>query len=237
MEKRSFIVFTVVVALGSLLTSCNKFVADKQVYVDSYIHAINNRAGIPVYNVVHSAFSYSALKDVSVTGSTGSAIGLTRGTFDAFSFYSPIDSAAYKTTLPAADIYTYTGTYDTGDSFTVSDLTSGGSLAPAQGMKATKSATDIVLDCSPVANAEAYKIRIFYDNDDGNPRVMIDESNFLVPTSATANLTIPFSLVDLSQYLNYYLSFEVSAFIFEQGQNTFEAVSTATVRNKFVTSP
>jgi len=236
MEKRSLIVFTVVVALGSLLTSCNKLVIDKQVYVDSYIHSIYNRAGIPVYNVVHSAFCYSALKDVSVKGLTGTSTPLTKGTVNQYSFFSTIDSASYKTIPPAFDTYTYNVTYDSGDAAIVVDPTSGQSLVPAQELTATRTATDIVMDCKLVANAEAYKIRIFYDDGDATSRLMIYESNFLVPTSTTANLNIPFSLIDLSQYLNYNLSFEVSAFIFEQNQDTYEAVSTATIRKLFTTS-
>jgi hypothetical protein len=236
MENRSIKIFAVIVALGSLLASCNKMNTDKQVYVDSYIHTINNRAGVPVYNLVHSAFCYSALKDVSVKGSTGSATALPSSTVNGFSFFTKIDSASYQTTPPAADFYTYNATYDSGDAVIVVDPTSGQSLVPAQELTATKTATDIVMNCKPVATAEAYKVRIFSDSGDVTAKALIFESNFLVPADRTANLNIPFSLTNLSQYLSSNLSFEVSAFIFEQGQDTYEAVSTATLRKMFTTS-
>lgn len=236
MENRSLKIFMVIIALGSLLTSCNKVVVDKKVYVDSYIHAIYNRAGVPVYNVLHSTFCYSALSGVSVKGTAGTAISLTRGVSDGFSFFTKIDSTAYKLAVPAADTYTYSATYESGDATTATDLTSGASLLPAKGLTATKTTTDIVLTWKAVTNAEAYKIRIFYDDGDISAKAMIYESDFLVPTNSSSDLTIPFSLTNLGQYLNSNISFEVSSFIFEQGQDTYEAVSSATYRNKFGTT-
>ncbi|MEI7422370.1 MAG: hypothetical protein WCK18_09755 [Prolixibacteraceae bacterium] len=236
MENRLLRIFTVVVALGSLLTSCTKVTVDKKVYVDSYIHSIYNRSGQPVFSVLHSAFCYAALSGVSVKGSTGSATTLAKGTVDGFSFYTQIDSTNYKTTPPFPDTYTYTATYEAGDVFTGTELTSGAYLLPAVGLNATKTTTDIVLAWKPVSNAGAYKVRIFYDDGSATARTMIYESDFLVPLSATADLSIPYSLTNLSQYLNSYISFEVSAFIFQQGQDTYEAVSSATCRNKFLSS-
>lgn len=236
MENRSLKIFAVVFVMGSMLASCNKVEVDNKVYVDSYIHSIYNRSGIPVYNVLHSSFCYSALTGVSVKGTTGSAITLTRGVVDGFSFYTRIDSTAYKLTVPAADTYTYSATYESGTAGTASNTTSGSSLLPAKGLTATKTTTDIVLTWKPVTNAEAYKVRIFYDDGDATARMMIYESDYLVPTNATSDLTIPFSLTNLGQYLNSFLSFEVSSFAFEKGLDTYEAVSSATVRNKFGTT-
>jgi len=236
MENRSIRIFTVVVALGSLLTSCTKVAVDKKVYVDSYIHSIYNRSGVPVFSVLHSAFSYAALSSVSVKGLTGSANTLTKATSDGFSFYTQIDSANYKLTPPFPDTYSYTATYSAGDTFTATDPTSGAYLLPATNLTATKTTTDIVLTWKPVTNAGAYKVRIFYDDVPNVARTMIYESDFLVPLNTTSDLTIPYSLTDLSQYLNSYISFEVSSFIFQQGQDTYEAVSSATCRNKFAPS-
>lgn len=234
MENRSLKIFAAVFVMGSILVSCNKIVVDKQVYVDSYIHSIYNRAGVPVYSVLHSAFCYSALSNVSVKGTTVSATTLTRGVVDGYSFFTQIDSTTYKLTVPAADTYTYSATYEAGDAFTTTDLTKGTSLLPAKGLTASKTTTDIVLTWKPVANVEAYKVRIFSDEGDATSRTMIYESDFLVPLNTTSDLTIPYSLVNLGSYLNSsYLSFEVSSFIFEQGQDTYEAVSSATFRNKF----
>ena len=233
MENRSLKIFAVVFVMGSMLVSCNKTVVDKKVYVDSYIHSIYNRSNIPVYSVLHSAFCYSALSSVSAKGSTGSATVLTKGAVDGYSFYSPIDSSAYKLTVPAPDTYTYTATYEAGDTYTATDPTSGAYLLPASGLTATKTTTDIVLTWHPVAKAEAYKIRIFYDDGGATALTMIYESDFLVPAGTSTDLTLPFSLTNLSQYLNSYLSFEVSSFIFEQGQDTYQAVSSATCRKNF----
>ena len=236
MKNRSFRIFALSAALISLLASCKKIVVDNQVYVDSYIHAINNRAGVPVYGLVHSAYSNTALSGVSVKGSTGSALALTKGAVDGYSFFSIIDSTSYKTTAPASDTYTYNATYVSGAVAIVTDLTSGQPLLPARLQTPNKTATDIVLVWSPVVNADAYKVRIYFDDGGQSTRAMIYESNFLVPSSLINDLTIPFSLANLSQYLTSYLTFEVSAFIFEKDQDTFEAVSTATYRNKFITS-
>ena len=236
MKNRLFKIFAVAVVLIPILVSCKKIVVDKQVYVDSYIHSINNRAGVPVYGLVHSAFCYTALSGVSVKGSTGSAMVLSKGSVDGFSFFSTIDSTSYKTTAPASDTYSYNATYASGETTIVTDLTSGQSLLPAKLQTPTKTATDIVLVWSPVPNADAYKIRIYFDDGSQSARAMFYESNFLVPSSPTNDLTVPFSLTNLSQYLNSYLSFEISAFIFEKDQDSFEAVSTVTYRNKFITS-
>ena len=233
MENRVLKIFTITITLIPFLVSCTKIAVDNQVYADSYIHAIKNRAGVPVYGLVHSAFCYTALSDVSVKGITGSATALSKGSVDLLSFFSKIDSTTYKTIPPAADTYTYTATYASGGAATVSDVTSGKSLLPAILQTPTKTMTDIVLIWKPVANADAYKVRIFYDDGIDPARTMFYDSNFLVPASLTTDLTLPFSLIDLSQYLNFYLSFEVSAFIFEKDQDTYEAVSSTTYRNKF----
>lgn len=236
MENRSLKIFAVVFVIGSMLASCSKIVVDKNIYVDSYNHSIYNRSGIPVYSVLHSAFCYSALSGVSVKGSTVSATELSKGIVDGFSFYTKIDSTSYRLTAPAADTYTYSATYEAGDAVTATDLTKGVSLLPAKGLIASKNTTDIVLTWKPVASAEAYKVRIFTDEGDATSRKMIYESDFLVPLNTTSDLTILYSLVTLGSYLTSNLSFEVSSFIFEQGQDTYEAVSSATYRNKFGTS-
>lgn len=67
--KNSFKIFTVVAVLVAILSSCTKTEVDKTVYIDSYVHSFLNKAGTTVYSVVHSAYSFTKLSSVTVTGS------------------------------------------------------------------------------------------------------------------------------------------------------------------------
>jgi hypothetical protein len=223
--------------VAGMLVSCNKTVENTDVYVDSYIHAIFNKNNVPVYRVMHTAYSYTKLLSVSVTGSGGKTIQLTNYANNGYSFYLPLanaqDSAAYKTTVPAPESFTYNVSYEGGTTVTKTNATIDKSLLPAQQLTATKTATDIVLSWKPVANVEAYKVRIFTEDLVTKVTTLIYESDYLVPNSPTADLSIPFSLVSFSQYLSTNLSFEVSSFIFESKQETYHAVSAATVKKYF----
>lgn len=233
MKKSSLIIFTVVILVAINLSSCKKTVVNKEVYVDSYIHSIYNRAGVPVYDVTHTAYSFAKLSSVSVTGSSGTTITLDNYA-NGFSFYNPVgDSTAYKPVPPAPESFTYNITYDNGETAAKVDATVAKYLLPAQQVKAEKKTTDIVLTWMPVANAEAYKVRIFSHDTNASTKTVVFESDFFVPKDATVNPSIPFSLVNLSQYLTTDLSFEVSAFIFEQNKDTYQAVSEATFKGYF----
>jgi hypothetical protein len=233
MKNRSFKIFAVAVLLVSVMSSCKKTVVDEQIYVDSYVHSIFDKNGVPVYNVIHSAYSFTKLASVSVTGGSGPITLPPNSNNDGYSFFTKIDSAVYKTTVPAATTYTYNGTYNNGNTITRVDATSGKSLEPAKQLNAVKTVTDIVLSWKPVANVEAYKIRIFSEDRTSNVTSLIYESNFLVPNDATTDLSVPFSLISFSQYLDSNISFEVSSFIFETNQDTFEAVSVTTFKKYF----
>jgi len=227
MEKYSFKIFTAVISLV-VLSSCSKTVVDKSVYVDSYIHSIYNRARVPVYSVMHTAYSFTKLSSVTVTGGvSGTAIPLTDFS-NGYSFYIPVgDSTSYTLTVPSPESYTFKATYDNGEIATMVDATVAKYLMPAQQVNAVKDATNITLSWKPVTGVEAYKIRVLSES------TLIYESDFLTPTDATSDLSVPFTLTSLSQYLSTNLSFEVSAFIFEQDQATFHAVSAATFKKNF----
>lgn len=227
MEKYSFKIFTVVISLV-VLSSCSKTVVDKSVYVDSYIHSIYNRAGVPVYSVTHTAYSFTKLSSVTVTGAvSGTTIPLTDFSSTGYSFYTPVDSTKYTTTIPSPESYTFKATYDNGEIATMVDATVAKYLLPAQQVNAVKDATYITLSWKPVTGVEAYKIRVLSES------TLIYESDFLTPKDATSDLSVPFTLTSLSQYLSTNLFFEVSAFIFEQDQDTFHAVSAATIKKNF----
>ncbi len=235
MEK-SFIKFiTIVIGLAIVLSSCTKTIVDKQVYVDSYIHSIFNKAGIPVYNVMHTAYSFTKISSVSVTGASSAAIQLTNVGDNGFSFYTPIekDTASYKLAVPTPDTYTYKATLEIGDVVSAVNSTVAKSLMPVTQLSAVKNPTDIVLSWKPVANVEAYKVRIYSEDTTSKLSVLIYESNFLVPKDATSDLSIPFSLTSLSQYLDSNLTFEVSAFIFETNSDYFQATSTTAIKKYF----
>ena len=226
MEKYSFKSFMVVISLV-VLSSCSKTVVDKSVYVDSYIHSIYNRDGVPVYSVMHTAYSFTKLSSVTVTGGvSGTTIPLTDFS-NGYSFYTPVDSTKYATTVPSPESFTFKATYDNGEIATKVDAIVAQYLMPAQQVNAVKDATYITLSWKPVTSVEAYKVRIFSES------TLIDESDFFTPQNATSDLSVPFTLTSLSQYLSTNLSFEVSAFIFEQGQDTFHAVSAATIKKNF----
>jgi hypothetical protein len=222
---------------GMLLAACNKTVEDTDVYVDSYIQSIFNKNSVPVYRVMHTAYSYTKLLSVSVTGSGGKTIPLTNYANNGYSFYLPLanaqDSATFTTAVPAPESFTYNVSYEGGTTATKTNATVDKSLLPAQQLTATKTATDIVLSWKPVTNVEAYKVRIFSEDLSTKVNTLIYESDYLVPVNATSDLTIPFSLVSFSQFLSTNLSFEVSSFIFESKQETYHAVSAATVKKYF----
>lgn len=234
--KNSFKIFTVVAVLSAILSSCTKTEIDKTVYIDSYVHSFLNKAGTPVYSVVHSAYSFVKLSAVTVTGTATAVKSLYDMAGDGFSFYSQsqaqLDSASYMPTVPAAESFTYNVTYSDGTTATEINAVSK-SLVPPQQVTATKGSTDINLTWKLVANSEAYKVRIYSTVLTSQTKTLIYESNFLVPKDASADLSVPFSLVSISYYLSSNLTFEVSAFIFEQGQNTYEAVSVASTTEYF----
>jgi len=232
--KNSFKIFTVVALLGAFLSSCTKTEVDKTVYIDSYVHSFLNKAGTPVYSVVHSAYSFTKLSSVTVTGTATTVVALTDMSVsgEGFSFYLQPDSASYKPAVPADESFTYNVTYSDGTTGTKIDAVSK-SLVPAQQVSATKGSTDITLTWKPVANSEAYKVRVFSTDLTSNVKTLIYESNFLVPKDAATDLSIPFSLISISSFLSTNLTFEVSAFIFEQGQDTYEAVSVANTTKYF----
>ncbi len=239
MGKHFLRIFVIVFGLAILFSSCTKTVEDKSVYVDSYIHSIYNRAGVPVYNVMHTAYSFSKLSSVTVSGATGSATTLNSVGLSGYSFvslhipFTTEDSLAYKTTVPAPGTYTYKATYENGDAVSLVNATVDKSLPPVSQLAATKTTTDIVLAWKPVTAVEAYKVRIYSEDIDTKLSTLIYESDFLAPKDATSDLSIPFSLISFSQYLSTNLYFEVSAFIFEANSDFYHASSAATIKKYF----
>lgn len=231
MKNKLFNAFMAGVFLITVLASCSKTELDEEVYVDSYINSILEN-GVTKYSVMHTAYSFVQLNEVVVKG-TGTTTYLTNFSDQGYSFYTPVDSDIYTTTIPAADSYTYDVTYSSGSTIVRTNATTGKSLVPAQQLVAVKNATDIVLSWKPVANSEAYKVRIFSEDPVTLKSILIYESGYLVPKDASSDLSIPFSLVSMGQYLSNNLTFDVSAFIFEKGQETFHAVSAASVTGYF----
>ena len=230
--KNSFKILVVAVLSLALFSSCTKTEVDKTIYIDSYVHSFISKAGIPVYSIVHSAYSFTKLSSITVTGTATAVKPLKDMAGDGFSFYSQPDSASYLPTVPAAESFTYNATYNDGTTAVKTDAVSK-SLVPAQQVTATKNTTDITLTWKPVTNSEAYKVRIFSADLTTQVKTLIYESSFLVPKDATTDLSIPFSLISISSYLSSNLTFEVSAFIFEQGKDTYEAVSVANTTKYF----
>lgn len=221
------------VFLISVLASCSDDTeVDTDVYVDSYINSITDN-GVTKYSVMHTAYSSVQLGSVDVKGATGTSNSLANFSDQGYSFLTPVVPATYTTTVPAADSFTFDIIYLSGEKAVRTNAINGTSLLPAQDLKATKNPTDITLSWKPVANAEAYKVRIFIEDPVTQKNILIFESNYLVPKDTVTELSIPFSLISLSPYLSNYLIFDVSAFIFEQGQNSFQAVSIASLREKF----
>ncbi len=224
--KNSFKIFTVVAVLVAILSSCTKTEVDKTVYIDSYVHSFLNKAGTTVYSVVHSAYSFTKLSSVTVTGSATAVKSLKDMAGDGFSFYSQPDSVSYLPAVPAAENFTYNVTYSDGTTAVKTDAVSK-SLVPAQQVTATKGSSDINLTWKPVTNSEAYKVRVFSTDLISNVKTLILESNFIGPKDAISDLSVSISLISISSYLSTNLTFEVSAFIFETGKDTYEAVSVA----------
>jgi hypothetical protein len=233
MEKRLLFFLSVTLVMITMLSSCNKIEENRDVYIDSYINSIFDKKGVPVYAVMHTAYSFAALNSVKVTGSGGSSVQLGSMSNGGFSFYSILDSASYKSTIPDPANYTYAVTYDDGETASKSNAILAKSLSPAQQLNAVKSSTEIVLSWKAVTNAEAYKIRIFREDASTKENVLIYESDYLIPKVGLTDLSIPFSLSGFSTYIDSNLSFEVSAFIFEQKQDTFHAVSVTTIKKYF----
>ncbi len=234
MEKNLFKTITAVVLLVALLSSCSKTVDTKQVYADSYINAIYNRAGVPVYSIMHTAYSFSKLSSVSVKGTLSPAQTLTDPTGLGLSFYTTVDTTKYSTVLPSADTFTYSALYSSGEAVTMSDAVPSNSLQPVQLLVAAKTPaaapTDISLTWNANPNAQAYKVRIF-NMDPAAPASIIYESDFLTPKDAVTPLSIQYPLNNFVQYSLVYIRFEVSSFIFQKDQSTFNAVSVATTKN------
>ncbi|MCE1198205.1 MAG: hypothetical protein LWW85_04495 [Marinilabiliales bacterium] len=232
--KRQLLYFLLVSGIVSVLfTSCNKTIVDDQIYIDSYIHAIYNKNHVPVYRVMHTAYSFNMLTSVTVKGSSGSSVSLKNFDSNMFSFYTPLDTAQYSTTIPQAEVFTYNIVNDKGANITLTNGISGQSLIPAPSLKAEKNSTDIVLSWKAVPNVEAYKIRIFSENITTKEQSMIFESDYLKPKDPTSDLSLPFSLISYSPYLSTNLTFEVASFIFESQQSTFHAVSAASVKGYY----
>ncbi len=232
MKKYLLKVFAAAILLITVLASCNKTAVDKSVHIDTYIHSIFNRAGVPVYSVLHSAYSFSKLSGVDVTGSAGK-ISLINFSDNGYSFYNQPDTAIYKTTVPVPDNYTYSVTYDTGETVAKPDATIAASLEPARNLSAVKTATEIQLSWNPIVNVEGYKVRIHIQDLTTQTKVLIYESDFLFPVNAISDLSINFPLTNFTSYLDKYLYFEVSGFIFQLNHDTYHAVSATTVKKYF----
>lgn len=233
MQKHSFSIFTVVLFLLAAFTSCNKSEETQEVYVDSYIHSYPNKAGIPVYTMMHTTYSFSKLSSIGVTGTISPVSQLVPFSVDGMSFYNKPDSAAYTLTVPAAETFTYNVIYDNGVIASRTNSVGTKSVAPVQQLVTEKTATDIKLSWKAAANSEAYKVRIFSDDVTTNEKKLIYETNFLVPKDTTTDLSIPFSLISLSPYLSTNLTFEVSAFIFEAEQDTYQSISVVQTKGYF----
>ena len=220
------------VFLISVLASCSKTEVDTNVYVDSYINAITDN-GVTKYSVMHTAYCFVQLGSVGVKGVAGTSKPLTNFSDQGYSFYTPVVPATYTTTVPVAESFTYDIVYSSGETAVRTNAIDGRSLLPPQNLKAPMGPTEITLSWSPVANAEAYKVRIFSEDPVTLNKILIYESNYLVPKDPVSELSMPFSLISLSPYLSNTLIFDVSAFIFEQGKDTFQAVSVATLKQKY----
>lgn len=231
MQKHSFTTFTVVLFLMFVFTSCNKSEVTQEVYVDSYIHSYPSLTGVPVYAMMHTAYSFSMINSIGVTGTASPASQLVPFSPDGLSFYNKPDSAAYKTTVPAAETFTYNVIFSDGTLATRSNTTGTKSVAPVQQLAVTKTPaaapTDLTVTWKAAASAEAYKVRIFYQDPAYMTKTIIYESNFLVPKDGATDLSIPFPLTSLTLYALTDLFFEVSAFIFEEGKDTYQSVSIA----------
>ncbi len=232
MKNKFYSAFVAGFFLISILASCNKTEVDSNVYVDSYINAIIDN-GVTKYSVMHTAYSFVQLGSVVAKGSGGTSQPLTNFSDQGYSFYTPVVPSTYTTTVPAADTFTYDVVYLSGEKAARTNAINGKFLIPAQELKATKNSADITLSWKPVLNSEAYKVRIFSEDPVTLKSILIYESGYLVPIDATTDPSIPFSLISLSPYLSNNLTFDVSAFIFEQGQDTFHAVSVASVKGYF----
>lgn len=234
MQKHSFSAITVVLFLLAAFTSCNKSEVTQEVYVDSYIHSYPNLLGVPVYTMMHTAYSFSMINSIGVTGTASPASQLKPFSPDGLSFYNKPDSAAYKTTVPAAETFTYNVIFSDGTLATKTNTTGTKSVAPVQQLAVTKTPatapTDLTVTWKAATSAEAYKVRIFYQDPATFAKTLIYESNFLVPKDSAADLSIPFPLNGLTLYTLTDLFFEVSAFIFEEGKDTYQSVSIAQKR-------
>jgi len=228
MEKILFKISALLLVGMLLFSSCSKSVTDNKVYVDSYINAIYNRAGVPVFSMMHTAYSFTKLTSVTVQGS-GSPVTLIDPTGLGLSFYSnPADTASYTTTVPSPASFVYNIVYGTGTPATFADAVPANTLLPVQQLLASKTATDISLTWKALSNAQAYKVRIF--DVEPSSTTIIYESDFMTPKDATSDLSIQYSLTNFTLYSLTNIRFEVSAFIFEQDQTTFDAVSVATTK-------
>lgn len=231
MKKISLHIFAALILPVTLL-SCSKTPTDENVYVDSYIHSKLDDSDAPVYAMMHTAYSFKPLSGVVVSGPSVS-IQPTNPSGDGFAFYSVIPTASYLPAIPVPGSYSYSTTYQTGETVTKVDATVAKSLEPPRELDAIKGATDIAITWKPVANAEAYKLRIYSDNATTLEKNLIFDSSFLIPKDATSDLSFPISVISFSQYLTNNMTFEVSAFIFQDTRNAYHAVSSASVTRFF----
>jgi hypothetical protein len=233
MRNHSSKIFTVALFALTVLSSCNKTEVTQDVYVDSYIHSFPSKTGTPVYAIMHTAYSFSKISSVNVKGTISPQSQLIDFSGDGLSFYNKPDSASYKQAIPSGETITYNVVYDNGNTAAKTDIISSLSVAPVQQMVTEKTATDIKLSWKAATNAEAYKVRLFSEDASTKEKKMIYETNFLVPKDNSTDLSIAISLISLSPYLSTNLTFEVSAFIFETGQDTYQSISAVNITGYF----
>lgn len=231
MKKISLQIFAAVILTG-IVVSCSKVPSDDNVYVDSYIHSVLSDSDVPVYAMMHTAYSFKPLSGVVVSGPSVN-IQPTNPSGDGFAFFSVIPPASYSSTIPVPGSYSYSSTYQTGELVTKTDATVAKSLEPPMELDVTKGATDIAITWKAVANAEAYKVRIFIDNPTTLEKNLVFDSNFQLPKDALSDLSYLISVVEFRPYLTNNMTFEVSAFIFQETRNSFHAVSSASVTRFF----
>ncbi|MEI7830262.1 MAG: hypothetical protein WCI31_10855 [Prolixibacteraceae bacterium] len=236
--KKYFLKSLAILVLFTLVSSCKKTEVTKEVFADSYINSIVGTNGTPVFAMIHSAYSFTKMTGVIVKGATGSTTTLQNFNGDGFAFYMDVaDKSLYKAAIPSAESFTYNVTYSDGTTATKVNSVAAKSILPAQQMVLSKDAINITLKWQAVVNCEAYKVSISRVDSVFSTSLKVNtliyQSSYLVPKDATTDLSIPFAITSFPPSDSYTdrklvgFKFDVAAFIFEQGQDSFEAVSTA----------
>lgn len=225
MKKVHLLTLIALIMLG--LSGCEKAKVTNEASADVFVKSIKNAQGATVYTAIHSVFSYSPMKSVSVTSPGGAPLQLTNFENGGNSFFNEPAVTDYSTTAPASGAYTYLVKFNDGEEITYTNSLATAALLPANITSLAKTAAgdSVYIKWDAIASTHGYRLKIMKGTTDINPK-----SSIFADTSSPlkASLRLGFRVSDLTASGSGTYTFEITGLLFETTAYTYiQAISTS----------